>query len=151
MKKIIISVCAILTLTACNKVKNPNKTFSQWCQEKSTLPPETQHTIEVLLKEAGTDNCEIANKKLKKLTRIYLSSKQISDLKPLASLTNLNVLFLNRNKITDIKPLENLTNLKRLYLGGNKLSNLKPLAYLTNLTHLELGLNKITDINPLFP
>ena len=53
-------------------------------------------------------------------TELDLASKQISDLAPLAGLTNLKYLYLhNNNKITDLSPLKGLVNLKELYLHGN--------------------------------
>jgi internalin A len=48
-----------------------------------------------------------------------LENNQISDIKPLESLTNLTVLYLHNNQISDIKPLASLTNLSQLSLGGN--------------------------------
>jgi internalin A len=45
-----------------------NKTFGDWCREKGALSPETKHTVEVLLKEAGTTECDAANRKLSSLT-----------------------------------------------------------------------------------
>ena len=47
---------------------------------------------------------------------------QISDVSPLASLTNLNELNLDDNQISDVSPLASLTNLTYLHLGGNPLS-----------------------------
>jgi internalin A len=125
------------------------KSFTDWCEQKSTLPPQTKHTVEVLLEKAQTKNCNQANQKLTHLTYLDLFGKEISDIKPLSSLTNLTFLSLNSNKISDIKPLSALTNLSSLSLRSNKISDIKPLFTLTNLTHLLLHSNKISDIKPL--
>jgi internalin A len=53
---------------------------------------------------------------------LYLDKNQISDIKPLESLTNLTVLYLDKNQISDIKPLESLTKLTVLYLSGNPIA-----------------------------
>ena len=37
------------------------KTFTEWCEKKNQLAEETQHTIEVLLEQAGTTDCNQAN------------------------------------------------------------------------------------------
>ncbi|MEO0844492.1 MAG: hypothetical protein AAF063_37380, partial [Cyanobacteria bacterium J06643_5] len=101
MKKLIATLFSTITLTACflntssvalNKGKD-YKNFEEWCQEKSTLPEETQITIEILLKEAETQDCKKANQKLEKLTQLsfYLirpDGTKIGDLKVLSSLTN---------------------------------------------------------------
>ncbi len=140
MKKLISILLSTITLTACSSDTssvalqrgNNGKNFENWCKEKSTLPEETQITIEILLKEAGTQDCRKANLKLDKLT--YLSLTQ---------------LLLGQNQISDIKPLSNLTNLTRLTFQHNKITDIKPLSNLTNLTWLQLDTNRITDIKPL--
>ena len=84
------------------------KTFLQWCQQKKSLPLATRTTINILLNEAGTQNCRIANSKLNSLTSLFLSSNKISDIKPLARLTNLTNLYLRgnqlRRKFCPVKP-----------------------------------------------
>ena len=78
-----------------------------------------------------------------------VNSNSISDLSPLAGLTNLTWLALENNSISDLSPLGGLTNLARLYLSENSISDLSPLGGLTNLTWLDLRGNAITDISPL--
>jgi internalin A len=128
---------------------NSGRTFADWCREKSALSPETKHTVEVLLKKAGTTDCDAANQKLSSLTELNLFANQISDIKPLQSLTNLKKLFLAYNDISDIKPLQSLTKLTILHLYNNKISDIKPLQSLTKLTALVISINKISDIKPL--
>ena len=55
---------------------------------------------------------------------LNLGGVQISDLSPLAGLTNLERLRLSRNRISDLSPLKGLPNLKQLF----------PVSY----THLTL-------------
>lgn len=75
---------------------------------------------------------------------------QISDLTPLASLTQLQRLELGNNPIEDITPLANLMNLYRLAIGFNyKTDSLEPLAKLVNLKQLFVCSNQLTDIRPL--
>ncbi len=45
-----------------------NKTFGDRCRQKASLSREAKHTVEVLLKEAGTTECDAANRKLSSLT-----------------------------------------------------------------------------------
>jgi Leucine-rich repeat (LRR) protein len=52
-------------------------------------------------------------------TTLDLSCKKISDVTPLASLTNLTWLDLGYNQVSDVTPLASLTNLTRLYLDFN--------------------------------
>lgn len=65
MRKLITIVFGMLTLIACtqneqaisdNHKQNQKlvKNFTEWCDRKLTLPVETRHTVEILLKEAGT-------------------------------------------------------------------------------------------------
>jgi internalin A len=126
-----------------------NKTFGDWCRQKATLSSESKHTVEVLLKKAGTTECDVADRKLSSLTNLILDNNQISDIKPLESLTKLTVLVLDKNQISDIKSLQSLTNLTILGLWKNQISDIKPLQSLTKLTVLVLDNNQITDIKPL--
>ena len=87
---------------------------------------------------------------LTNLTILGLGHNAISDISPVAGLTNLTELFLGNNAISDISPLAGLINLTtRLYLSDNAISDISPLAGLTNLTTLYLDNNAISDISPL--
>lgn len=88
-------------------------------------------------------------------------SYQLTDLRPLASFTQLTSLNLNgcymefggRNcsygKLSDISILANFTHLTELDLGQNSITDLSPLAALTELRVLDLSDNPITDLSPL--
>ncbi|CAA9328784.1 internalin, putative, partial [uncultured Microcoleus sp.] len=125
--------------------ENSRRTFSDWCRQKADLSPEAKRTVEMLLKRLGTTECDVANQKLSGFTALSLHNTEISDIKPLASLTNLTSLTLFNTEISDIKPLASLTNLTSLSLHNNQISDLKPLASLTNLTSLSLHNNQISD------
>ena len=73
----------------------------------------------------------------------------IDDINPLADLTQLNVLDLDRNLIVDLSPLTGLMALTSLDLRYNQIENLGPLANLTQLTRLLLSNNEIKDVRPL--
>lgn len=74
---------------------------------------------------------------------------QLTDLTPLANLTNLRSLDLSQNRISDLTPLANLTNLTTLNLSANKITDISPLANLTKLTTLNLTSNAISDWSPM--
>ena len=86
---------------------------------------------------------------LTNLTRLYLGDNEISDVSPLSGLTNLTKLELWENEISDVSPLSGLTNLTGLDLGGNEISDVSPLSGLTNLTGLDLWNNEISDFSPI--
>src|SRR4028118_67964 len=139
-KSIALACCAILALSGnglsakAAETRSGNKTFADWCRQKASLSPEAKHTVEVLLQKAETTECDAADRKLSTLTELDLYSREISDIKPLESLTNLTNLDLKNNGISDIKPLESLTNLTYLDLSYNNLQgDIKPLESLTNL------------------
>ena len=77
-------------------------------------------------------------------------STNITDISPLAGLTNLKFLSLIKTNITDISPLAGLTNLMDLDLAYiSYIEDISSLAGLTNLTRLRLSGADITDISPL--
>ncbi len=124
LQKSIAVTCSAIALALCGsglsadaaetRSGNSRQTFADWCRKKNSLSPETKHTVEELLKKAGTTECDEANQKLSSLTELDLSDNQISDIKPLQSLTNLTSLWLIFNQINDIKPLQSLTNLTEI-------------------------------------
>ena len=156
-KSIALACCLLLALSgnglsakaAETRSGNMRRTFADWCRQKADLSPEAKHTVEVLLQQAGTTECDAANQKISSLRQLVLRDHQISDIKPLESLTNLISLNLDHNQISDIKPLESLTNLTYLSLTENHLGDIKPLESLTNLSGLALANNQISDIKPL--
>ena len=74
---------------------------------------------------------------------------RLSDITPLAKLTNLHTIDLRDNKISNLRPLRNLTNLRELKLSHNQIVDISPLSRLTNLRSLGLSSNQITDISSL--
>ena len=87
-KSIAVTCCALLTLSGNAmsvkgaEVRSPNRTFADWCRQKADLSPEAKHTVDVLLKEAGTTECDAADRKLLSLTELNLDNNEISDIKP---------------------------------------------------------------------
>ncbi len=125
------------------------KSFAQWCQNKDTLSTATVRTIDILLKQAKTQNCKSAESILVKLTELNIREGKISDLRPIAGLKNLTILNLDDNKIVDLAPLSNLSKLTTLSLSVNKIVNVSPLANLSNLKSLSLLGNQISDVKSL--
>ncbi|MYC59758.1 MAG: hypothetical protein F4X09_06125 [Gammaproteobacteria bacterium] len=78
-----------------------------------------------------------------------LSSNDISDVSPLADLTNLRRMNVWGNDIGDISPLSELINLEYLKLDRNKIEDISPLSGLVSLNNLILSFNDITDISAL--
>lgn len=91
----------------------------------------------------------------KNLTTLNISSNQLTDLTPLASLTKLcildagNVYSTGSNRFADLTPLSGLTELRSLSLLKAGIDNVSPLHTLTNLTELILGFNNLRDISDL--
>ncbi|MEG5231447.1 leucine-rich repeat domain-containing protein [Microcoleus sp. B3-D3] len=123
--------------------------FADAYRHIDSFSEEARHTVKVLLKKAGTDDAEAAERILSSMTRLDLSDNRITDISSLGSLTNLTTLHLNNNRITDISFLGSLTNLTTLHLNNNRITDISSLGSLTNLTTLHLNNNQITDISSL--
>jgi len=123
--------------------------FADWCRHKDSLSESARHTVEVLLKQAGTCDCNEANRVLSNLTELHLPSHKITDITPLSGFTNLTRLHLDNNQITDITGLCALINLTSLHLEANSITDLTGLSPLINLRSLHLSNNPITDITGL--
>ena len=117
------------------------------------LPP-SPGILQELLSDNLTWNdkvLEIICEQSKRLNIQFLSlvQTQISDIKSLANLTELNALYLKQTQVSDIGPLTNLTALTSLDLGQTQVSDIGPLTNLTALTSLDLGQTQVSDIGPL--
>ena len=121
--------------------------FADWCLHFDSLSQAARHTVEVLLKCAGTSDIDEANGILSSRNKLTISRNQISDITPLQSLTHLTHLYLYNHQISDITPLKSLTHLKTLDVRDNHISDITPLQSLTNLTSLNLSNNQISDIS----
>ncbi len=86
---------------------------------------------------------------LTNLIRLTLDGNLISDISSLAKLTNLIALDLDSNVISDISPLAGLIRLRSLYLSENVTTDISSLVSLTNLRVLDLHENSISDISSL--
>jgi hypothetical protein len=74
----------------------------------------------------------------------------ISDLSPLAELSNLTELDLTGIKTSNLSPLANINNLKSLNIRETLITDISPLVRLKNLQNLDLTGTKIIDFLPLF-
>ena len=94
-----------------------------------------------------SDVSPLAN--LTQLTWLNLWDTAISDVSPLANLTQLTWLNLWDTAVSDVSPLANLTQLTRLELVSIPVSDVSPLANLTQLTYLRLDFTPVSDVSPL--
>ena len=84
---------------------------------------------------------------------LFLAKNNITDITPLAMLTELEWLDLDCNQITDVTPLQSLTKLRELRLGSwggnksqscNQVSDITPLFGLVNLESLDITNNPVS-------
>jgi len=111
-------------------------------------------TIEAAIRKSLKDigespTGELTQADLEKVTELELDRKQLTSVKGLEKLTQLESLHLPHNKLTDVKGLENLTQLKELPLDDNQLTSVKSLEKLTQLEGLWLPRNQLTDVKGL--
>lgn len=166
MKKVITFISSLLFLSqllpavASPPTQVKSKSFTQWCQENAanSLSTEASKTVSILLRHVKTIDCKQANSRLKNITSLDLSGKQIRDLQVLGSLNHLTSLNLKNNKICDLKPLTNLTKLKKLVLTKNEIGNicaadLEPISALYELRELYLddngGISNLESLSTL--
>jgi hypothetical protein len=83
------------------------------------------------------------------LIRLGIRDNAVTDLGPLAGLTQLSDLDASGNDLADLQPLAGMTSLMNLSLSDNALHDLAPLQALQGLNVLNLNGNQITDIAPV--
>ena len=64
-------------------------------------------------------------------------------------LTNLSALFVGGNQITDLNPLASLTQITHLDCSSNQIADISALEALTNLQWMSVSNNFVEDILPL--
>ncbi len=129
------------------------KTVRKYLPDRNDSDPLTAARLEPVIlvsAESGQTIHDLTGlEACKKLTFLYLPDARITDLSPLAKLTNLESVTIRGGKIHDLTALASLPKLQYLDLGGDDISDVRPLANLKTLTHLDLAGNKISDIGPL--
>ncbi len=107
---------------------------------------------------AAEETVTIGNQKVPiSATELNLSNLEITDLSPLAALTELIDLDLSGNPIADLSPLMGLKKLEYLYLMGTKIEDLTPLVDLYALRFvdvtdcLSLSLENMMEANLALP
>lgn len=109
--------------------------------------PITTHTLldltHLTAQERGIENLT-GLEHAHNLRRLDLYGNAISDISPLADLTQLAGLYISDNNISDISPLAELEQLKKLHIWDNNISDISPLAELKNLTELYITRNPLS-------
>lgn len=90
---------------------------------------------------------------LKNLKLLHLNSGseernfyELTDLSPLAVLTNLQWLDIFNTQVADLSPLERLKNLQTLDISNTRVADLSPLTGLNNLQMLNISGTQVTDL-----
>lgn len=118
--------------------------FIEECQKPSS--PEVQRTIEMLLNNADTTDCQAAYDTLAKQTKWSLERWGLSDLSVLTAFPALERLSLAGNNIKDLSPLTRLPKLSHLNVRDNEVTDISPLAQLEGLERLDVSQNPISDV-----
>ena len=102
-----------------------------------------------------TDLSPLAN--LTNLTQLHIWHREVADMppvtnldiSPLSGLINLESLVLENSGISDVSLLTELKALQGLGLSANTIEDISPLAGLKKLQRLDLSANNIEDLSPL--
>ena len=173
MKKMLIAVLTLLltamllTTTATAQVEVvsiPDANLAAAIREALGLPTDAVITADAMLdlielEARGKGIADLTGlEHAVNLTRLHLGStwvnngghaNPISDVSPLAALTQLTELNLVGTDVLDVSPLAALTQLTELNLAGTAVSDVSPLAALTQLTWLNLFNTAVSDVSSL--
>ena len=98
-----------------------------------------------------TDSVDLAAiKNISSIESLDLSGNQyITDIEPLAQLTNLQILNLSNTQVSDLTPIRNLTELTELDFSRTQLGDISALKYSDKLTKLKFNNTPVEDISVL--
>lgn len=111
--------------------------------------PSLAKIIQSKLAKASVDDT-VTQAELDSITNLIASSAEISDLRGLEHLNNVESLSLGGNDFTDLTPISNLKKLTYLQVEQNyDLTSLAPISELTNLQVLRASYTSVSDLSPL--
>ncbi|WP_039866482.1 cell wall-binding repeat-containing protein [Peptostreptococcus anaerobius] len=89
-------------------------------------------------------------KNLTNITELKINNaKKVKDFSPISKLKKLDDLTIIRSGLTDISFLRGLNEITEMNLQTNQISNINPLVDMANLREVKLGRNKIFDASPI--
>jgi internalin A len=86
---------------------------------------------------------------LKGVKDLFLGKGELTDLSPVASLTQLATFFATGNEVSDTSPLAKMTKMDRLDLSKTKIKDISVVASMPELTELSLDDTEVTDLTPV--
>ncbi len=86
---------------------------------------------------------------LPSLIQLHLRSVNISDLAPIAGLTQLQTLHCSGTQVSKLDPIAGLTQLQSLNCSDTQVSDLDPIAGLTQLTTLDCSRTQVSKLDPI--
>ena len=93
--------------------------------------------------------CEDNDIDVEEVTKLSCYNNQLTELKGLDKLVNLEDLDCHSNQLTELKGLDKLVNLEWLNCRSNQLTELKGLDKLVNLEELYCENNQLTELKGL--
>lgn len=85
------------------------------------------------------------------VNRLMIVSAGVTDLTPLASMSQLTLLDVWDNNVSSLSSITGLTQLEALIVGGNPITDVTPLSQFTSLKELALPNSSLTDLSVLAP
>jgi hypothetical protein len=133
-------------------------TYERVLESKQYSNEEIGSIYQTIFDEEFQDPSIIDFDKALSLNFIYLRSifhegrhynHEITDIRPLAILNQLEIIDFSFNAVADLTPINNFRNLKVLHFECNCVDSIDSLVNLNNLIDLNFGRNKVHDLSPL--
>ncbi len=105
--------------------------------------------LEFLILDGGSISDITPLADLTQLKYLHLERTEATDISALSKMTQLETLAIIEARIADITPLTELTHLEELWLWGTEVTDITPLAGLTQLKYLYLNGTSVADLTPL--
>jgi hypothetical protein len=122
--------------------------FFDYCESKEQ-PAAVVMQIKLLKQYVAAENCSEAAQRLSSLTRLNLTSSELTDLRVVATLKQLQKLSLTKNQLTSLTQLRSLVVMDTLRVDSNRLQNLEGVESFVALRLLSAWDNPLTQVGSL--
>ncbi|MEM9770379.1 MAG: CHAT domain-containing protein [Cyanobacteria bacterium P01_D01_bin.73] len=134
------------TLQPTPSTATDNPSFVSFCESRARADADARYTVELMLKQAGTDSCATAADTLSQQPGFSSQDPDLRDVYPITLLNHWQSIMLTGNRIENIEPLATLPKVEFLIVAMNQVQDISPLGRMPSLKTAVVEGNRIESV-----